>query len=138
MKISGKEFLNTINQYFNQADYDTSFYWLFFSAILFLVILYIYINRGQAYKDPFEDIPEKDMELLKQISAQKGLSSFDRDFLIMQALTFYIKPAKILLDRETFEKVEKKMEDNNKKTGEPIGSDENIRNMKRLKAKLFF
>lgn len=138
MKISGKEFLNTINQYFNQADYDTSFYWLFFSAILFLVILYFYINRGQAYKDPFEDIPEKDMELLKQISAQKGLSSFDRDFLIMQALTFYIKPAKILLDRETFEKVEKKMEDNNKKTGEPIDSDENIRNMKRLKAKLFF
>ena len=138
MKISGKDFLSAINQYFNQPDYDTSCYWLFFSAILFLVILYFYMNRGQAYRDPFEDIPEKDMELLKQISAQKGLSSFDRDFLIMQALTFYIKPAKILLDRETFEKVEKKMEDKNKKTGEPIDSDENIRNMKRLKAKLFF
>lgn len=138
MKISGKEFLSAISQYFNQPDYGSSFYWLFISAILFLIILYLYMNKGQTYKDPFEDIPEKDMELLKQISAQKGLSSFDRDFLIMQALTYYIKPAKILLDIETFEKIEKKLEDKNKKTGVSTDSDENIRNMKRLKAKLFF
>ena len=138
MKLSGKEFLNAINQYFNQPDYSTSFYWLFISAIIFLVFLYFYMNKGQANKDPFEDIPEKDMELLIQISAQKGLSSFDRDFLIMQALTYYIKPSKVLLDKETFEMIEKKLEKNSRQKGEIPDSDENLKNMKRLKTKLFF
>ena len=77
------------------------------------------------------------MELLKQISAQKGLSSFDRDFLIMQALNYYIKPAKILLDKQTFEQIENKLMNKAKKEGISPDDDENVKNMRNLKKKLF-
>ena len=138
MKISGKTFLHAITNYFNQQDTNLNIYFLIFSIIIIILgLIYLYSRNKTLNKDPFEDIPEKDMEILKQISAQKGLSSFDRDFLIMQALNYYVKPTNILLDKVTFENIEKKLEFKLKKDGLTPDSDENLKNMRRLKSKLF-
>ncbi len=138
MKISGKTFLHALTNYFNQQDTNLNTYFLIFSIIIIILGLIYFYSRNKALnKDPFEDIPEKDMEILKQISAQKGLSSFDRDFLIMQALNYYVKPTNIILDKVTFENIEKKLEIKLKKEGLAPDSDENLKNMRRLKSKLF-
>ncbi len=138
MKISGQEFLAALSEYFNRPDFSfTNIALLFFLPLLIYIVWVIASNSRNEKKNPFDDIPENEMSLIVQISAQKGLSSFDRDFLIMQALNFYIKPTKILLDRETFERVLKKLEDNAKKTGMQPESDEIVKNMFRLKEKLF-
>ncbi len=138
MKISGKLFLTALNDYFNKPDFSVDvILYLFLPVIVFSIILYFYSNPRQSNKDPFEEIPSDEMELLKQISAQKGLNSFDRDFLIMQALNYYIKPAKILLDQQTFEQIEAKLENKAKKEGITPESDENVKNMRNLKRKLF-
>ena len=138
MKISGKLFLNVLNDYFNRPDFGVDLILIpFIIAFIFLIILYIYINPRKSNKDPFDEIPSEEMELLKQISAQKGLSTFDRDFLIMQALNYYIKPAKILLDKNTFEQILLKLENKAKKSGISPESDENVKSMKALRNKLF-
>ena len=138
MRLSGKLFLYALNEYFNKPDFGVDVILLpFIIAFVFLIILYFYINPGKSNKDPFDEIPTDEMELLKQISAQKGLSSFDRDFLIMQALNYYIKPAKILLDQNTFEQILIKLENKAKKSGISPESDENVKSMKALKNKLF-
>ena len=138
MKISGKFFLNALNDYFNRPEFSVDVViYLFLPLIIFSIILYFYSNPQKSNKDPFEDIPDDEMNLLKQISSQKGLSSFDRDFLIMQALNYFVKPAKILLDQQTFEQIEAKLESKAKKAGISPEEDENVKNMKNLKRKLF-
>ena len=138
MKMSGKLFLNTLNEYFSRPEFSVDvIIYLFLPLIFFSIILYFYSNPRQSNKDPFDDIPSDEMELLKQISAQKGLSSFDRDFLIMQALNYYIKPTRILLDKQTFEQIENKLEIKAKKEGISPNEDENVKNMRNLKQKLF-
>ena len=138
MKLSGKEFLHVLTKYFSQQDTNFNTYCLIFSIIIIILgLIYLYSRNRTLNKDPFEDIPEKDMEILKQISAQKGLSSFDRDFLIMQALNFYVKPTNNILDKMTFENIEKKLENKIKKSGLTPDSDENLKNLRRLKTKLF-
>lgn len=136
--MSGKLFLNTLNEYFNRPEFSVDVVlYLFLPFIFFTIVLYFYSNPRQSNKDPFEDIPSDEMELLKQISAQKGLSSFDRDFLIMQALNYSIKPAKILLDKPTFEQIENKLVSKAKKEGISPDDDENVKSMRTLKRKLF-
>ncbi len=138
MKISGKLFLISLNEYFNRPEFSVDVViYLFLPFILFTIILYFYSNPRQSNKDPFEEIPSDEMELLKQISAQKGLSAFDRDFLIMQALNYYIKPAKILLDKQIFEQIENKLVIKAQKEGLSPDKDENVKNMRNLKKKLF-
>ena len=136
--MSGKLFLYTLNEYFNRPEFSVDVVlYLFLPFIFFTIVLYFYSNPRQSNKDPFEDIPSDEMELLKQISAQKGLSSFDRDFLIMQALNYSIKPAKILLDKPTFEQIENKLVSKAKKEGISPDDDENVKSMRTLKRKLF-
>ena len=138
MKISGKFFLNALNDYFNRPEFSVDVViYLFLPLIIFSIVLYFYSNPQKSNKDPFEEIPDDEMNLLKQISAQKGLNSFDRDFLIMQALNYFVKPAKILLDQQTFEQIEAKLESKAKKAGITPDEDENVKNMKKLKQKLF-
>lgn len=138
MRISGRLFLSSLNEYFNRPEFSVDIIiYLFLPVVFFSIVLYFYSNPRQSNKDPFEDIPSDEMELLKQISAQKGLSSFDRDFLIMQALNYYIKPAKILLDKSTFEQIENKLMNKAKKEGISPDDDENVKSMRNLKKKLF-
>ena len=138
MKISRQEFLAALSEYFNRPDFSfTNIVLLFFLPLLLYIIWVIASSSRNTKKNPFDDIPPDEMELLAQISAQKGISSFDRDFLIMQALNYYIKPTKILLDRGTFERVLKKIEENAKKAGIQPESDDLVKNMNRLKEKLF-
>ena len=138
MKISGQEFLAALSEYFNRPDFSITHILLLLLLPLFLYIVWVIAsNSRNTKKNPFDDIPANEMDLVVQISAQKGISSFDRDFLIMQALNFYIKPTKILLDRDTFERILRKLEDNAKKAGIQPESDELVKNMIRLKEKLF-
>lgn len=138
MKISGQEFLTAISEYFNRPDFSfTNIVLLFFLPLLIYIIWVVASNSRNTQKNPFDDIPPDEMELLAQISAQKGISSFDRDFLIMLALNYYIKPTKILLDKDTFERVLKKLEESAKKAGVQPESDEQVKNLYRLKEKLF-
>ena len=138
MKISGKLFLNSLSEYFSRPEFSVDvIIYLFLPFIIFSIVLYFYSNLRQSNKDPFEDIPSDEMELLKEISAQKGLSAFDRDFLIMQALNYFVKPTKILLDKQTFEQIENKLASKVKKEGFSPDDDENVKNMRNLKQKLF-
>ena len=137
MKLTGKGFLSALSIYFGQEDYDLYIY-LFLILLIMAGLGFTYFYyRNKANYNPFDDIPSDEMELLKQISSQKGLSSFDRDFLIMQALNFNVKPSKILLDTGTFDSIEKKIEINVKRSGGLPDHDENFKNMKRLKSRLF-
>ncbi len=139
MKLNGIQFLNVLNDYFSKPDIIQNGFWLLLiPALLFLIWLYIYYNPRQSNKNPFDDIPENELDVLKQISAQKGLSSFDRDFLIMQALLYKVKPSNMLLDITTFESVATKIEDKIKKEDSYSDSDENLKNLRRLRKKLFY
>ena len=138
MKFNSRVLLNALSDYFSRPDFSVDvMLYLFVPVIVFSIILYFYSNPKESNKDPFDEIPPEEMEMLKQISAQKGLSSFDRDFLIMQALNYYIKPVKILLDQHTFEQIESKLESKAKKQGISPDNDENLKNMRNLKRKLF-
>lgn len=138
MKLTGRAFLNAINEYFSQEDYGTeTTLILLLPGFIFMLWLFLYSKLDKAGKDPFDDIPAKDMELIKQVASQKGLSSFDRDFLITQALNMYVKPISILLDKNTFERCERILENKATKSGNSPDSDENVKTIKQLKGKLF-
>ena len=140
---NGKDVFRTISDYFSQpGNSEGNTLIAILIIILILVIAWAIIQNLQKKKkrkakDIFDEIPEQDMELLKQISAQKGISSFDRDFLIMQALDYNVKPVKILLDIDTFEKVEKILEEKSKKDNVSGNLESSLKNLRLLKNKLF-
>lgn len=138
MKLTGKAFLSAIDEYFSHGDLgiETTLI-LLLPGLIFMLWLFLYSKPDKAGQDPFDDIPDKDMELIKQVASQKGLSSFDRDFLITQALSMYVKPISILLDKNTFERCEKILADKAVKAGNSPDSDENVKAIKQLKSKLF-
>ncbi len=138
MKISGREFLSALSEYFSRQDFNNEIVLALIILPVFIISLWLLLYRkpSKSTKDSFDEIPEKEMELLKQISAQKGLSSFDRDFLIMLALDYNINPSKILLDYKTYEQIEKIMYEKAKKEGSE-NYDENLKNLKKIKYKLF-
>lgn len=138
MRLTGQQFLRALDTYFSRPDIlSTNFWLLLIPLIIFAIWLYIYLNPTKSNINPFDEIPEDEMNMIKQISAQKGISSFDRDFLIMQALNFNIKPINVLLDIPTYEKLEEKLEIKAKKEGISPDSDENYKNVKKLKYKIF-
>lgn len=136
MKITTfNELVNTISDYFNNPPWtqtDTVFA-LLLPGFIFMLWLFMYSNPEGSNKDPFSDISEKDMNTIKQIASQKGLSEFDRDFLVMQALSIYVKPVTVLLDLKTFERLQKVLETRSQKDG----NTSNLQNLQRIKSKLF-
>lgn len=140
MKITtARDFLNAMSAYFSSGQWDWSdtAWALLLPGFIFMLWLFLYSNPDKSEKDPFSEIPEKDMETIKQIASQKGLSSFDRDFLIMQALNIYVKPVSVLLDQSTFERLQRVLEDRAKKAGNTPEADSNVQNLIKLKSKLF-
>ena len=140
MKITtARDFLNAMSDYFNNPPWtqtDTVLA-LLLPAFIFMLWLFLYSKPDGSDKDPFSDIPEKDMDTIKQIAAQRGLSSFDRDFLVMQALSIYVKPVTVLLDQNTFERLQKVLEDRARKAGDSPETNSNVQNLIKIKNKLF-
>lgn len=140
MPITGRQFLTAISDYFSRPELSTTDIvgLLLLPGFIFMLWLFIYRKPDDySNKDSFEDISEKDMGLITNISSQKGLGNFDRDFLIQLALEFNIKPVKLLLDQSAFERVEKILTEKAKKSGVIPDSDSRIKNLNKLKAKLF-
>lgn len=138
MRITtAKELFNVISDYFSSQTLSATDLLLILPGLLFLLGLLLYTSPEKSDKDLFAEIPKNEMETIKQIAAQKGLSSFDRDFLIIQALRIYAKPLSILLDPKTFNRLQLVIEDKAIKSGKPLEEDENLKTIKRIKSKLF-
>lgn len=138
MKISGREFLRAMSDYFSQGEYETEiFLLLILPGILLTIALLFYSSKSSDDKDPFTSLPQKDFDLLDSIRMQKGLEEFDRDFLINIAFSYSIKPVHMLLDKDIFERVEQSILEKLKKTGENATSNKSLSYLKNIKKKLF-
>lgn len=138
MKISGREFLRTLSDYFSQAQYESEiFLLLILPGIVLTIALLFYNSKSSSEKDPFASIPPKDFELLDSIRMQKGLEEFDRDFLINIAFNFSVKPTHLLLDKDCYERVEMSMIEKLRKSGENPAANKSLNYLKTLKKRLF-
>ncbi|MBU1109433.1 MAG: hypothetical protein KKB51_22320 [Candidatus Riflebacteria bacterium] len=106
MKLSGREFLRNINDFFSQANYETEMILMFIVPIGILIVLFFYVNSRRTSGNPFDSIPAKDMEFIETVRLQKGLEEFDRDFLLEMAIIYHLKPEYIFIDLEVFVKAE--------------------------------
>lgn len=140
MKITtAEDLLSTISNYFNNESFtyaDITFL-LILPGIILLFWLFNYTKPANREKGTFSDISDSDMKIIKQIASQKGLSSFDRDFLIIEALGIYVEPLSVLLDHKCFNRLYSVLEDRIKKSGADISKDEKLRTMNKLRRKLF-
>lgn len=139
MRLSGRELLRTLNDYFSQGNYEAElFLMLLFPFVLVIVFLWIVKSNSTGEKDPFAVIPAKDMDFIETLRQQKGLEEFDRDFLIDLALNNNIKPVyQVFLSLETFEKLEKTIIQQLKEKEKNTSSDRSLSQLKSLKRKLF-
>lgn len=138
MKLSGKEVLRTLSEYFSQSQYESEILLLLIlPGILLTIALLFYSSKSGGEEDAFTSIIKKDYDLLDSIRMQKGLEEFDRDFLINIAFKFSINPVHMLLDKEIFERVEISMIEKLKASGENLTSNKSLNYLKVLKKKLF-
>lgn len=139
MRLSGRELLRTLNDYFSQGNFEAElFLMLLFPFVLVIVFLWIVKSNSTGEKDPFAVIPAKDMDFIETLRQQKGLEEFDRDFLIDLALNNNIKPVyQVFLSLETFEKLEKTIIQQLKEKEKKTSSDRSLSQLKSLKRKLF-
>jgi len=139
MRLSGKEILRTLNDYFSQGSYEADlFLMLLFPLILIFVFIWVMRSNSTGEKDPFLVIPPKDMDFIETLRQQKGLEEFDRDFLIDLALNNNIKPVyQIFLSLESFEKIEKSITQKLKEKDQNPSADRSLNQLKSLKKRLF-
>ncbi|MDD3148091.1 MAG: hypothetical protein PHD82_12355 [Candidatus Riflebacteria bacterium] len=139
MKISGREFLQAINEFFSNSDPATeTFLILILPGVLLSIFLVFYNNhKNKASKDPFFNVSRTDFEVIEHIRLQKGLEEFDRDFLMNIAFTYSVKPTRMLLDQATFERIEQMMQEKLKRIGANPAENKTLEFLLRIKKKLF-
>ena len=77
MKLSGHEFLNILNSYFSRQDFGGYTFWLLLIPfVFFLIWLIIYFNPFKSNRNPFDDIPDEEMEMIKNWGNQE-----DKEFI---------------------------------------------------------
>lgn len=139
MKLSGRELLRTINDYFSAGHFETEmFLLLLFPALLLIIFIFIFSRESTGNKDPFAAIPEKDMDFIETVRLQKGLEEFDRDFLITLALNYKIRPVyQIFIDHVTFEAIESSLVNELTEKNENLTSNKSLNQIRILRRKLF-
>ncbi len=137
MKMSGREFLRSLSEFFSQSNYEAELILLFILPVSALVIFIFFINSRRSSANPFESIPAKDMEFIDSARLQKGLEEFDRDFLLEMALTYKAKPGYIFIDPEVFLRVEKNFRLKLIEDGETPEKNTRFNHLLKLKKKLF-
>jgi hypothetical protein len=139
MKLSGRELLRTLDDYFSAGNLDTEmFFLLLFPALLLIIFLFIFNRESSGNKDPFATISEKDMDFVETVRQQKGLEEFDRDFLLNLALNYSIRPVyQIFIDAEIFSSVEKELTREILDKNEDPAGNKSLKHMKHLHKKLF-
>lgn len=137
MKMSGRELLRSISDFFSQGDYEAEIILLFILPVSAMVIFFFFIKSRQSSANPFESIPAKDMEFIDTVRLQKGLEEFDRDFLLELALTYKAKPGYIFIDPDVFNKVEKNLRIDLNESGEIPEENNRFKHLLKLKKKLF-
>jgi len=137
MKISGREFLRSLSEFFSEANYEAEIILMLILPISALVIFIFFINSRRSSANPFESIPAKDMEFIDSARLQKGLEEFDRDFLLELALTYKVKPGYLFIDPEVFLKVETGLKLKLLEDGETPENNNRFKHLIKLKKKLF-
>ncbi len=139
MKITGREFLQALDEFFSKSNSTTEiFLLLILPALLISIGLLLYdVKKKKAANDPFFNMSKTDFDVLEHIRLQKGLEEFDRDFLINIAFTYSIKPTRMLLDQSTFERIEDMMTEKLKKIGANPAENKSLEYLKNVKSKLF-
>jgi len=137
MRISGRDFLRSLSQFFSEANYEAEIILMLILPISALVIFLFFLNSRRASANPFESIPAKDMEFIETARLQKGLEEFDRDFLLELALTYKVKPGYIFIDPEVFLKVETGFRLQLLEDGETPETNNRFKHLLKLKKKLF-
>lgn len=138
MKISGREFLQTLNNFFNKTDPQTeTFLLLILPALIFTLVLITYKGKAAKNSDPYSSLSKKDLETIEHIRLQKGLEEFDRDFIINIAFEFSLKPTRLLLDQSAFAIIEERLTDKLKKNGENPTQNKSLNYLKTIRKKLF-
>ncbi|KAF1079692.1 MAG: hypothetical protein GQF41_4007 [Candidatus Rifleibacterium amylolyticum] len=137
MRISGREFLRSLSQFFSEANYEAEIILMLILPISALVIFLFYLNSRRSSANPFESIPAKDMEFIDTVRLQKGLEEFDRDFLLELALSYKVKPGYIFIDPEAFLKVETGFRLQLLEDGETPENNNRFKHLLKLKKKLF-
>ncbi|EKD83270.1 MAG: hypothetical protein ACD_39C00776G0002 [uncultured bacterium] len=137
MKLSGREFLRSLSEFFSQTDYEAELLLLLILPVSMLIIFLFYINSRRSATSLFDTIPEKDLEFIDTVRLQKGLEEFDRDFLIELALTSRVKPGYIFIDLDAFTKAEQGLKSKLLEQGDNPEKDNKYQHLLKLKSKLF-
>jgi len=137
MKISGREFLRNISEFFSEGNYESEIILLLILPVSAFVIFAFFLHSRRASANPFDSIPEKDIEFIDTVRLQKGLEEFDRDFLLELALNYKVKPGYIFIDVEVFSKVERDFKIDLTENGEDPETNSRFKHLLKLRKKLF-
>ncbi|EKD82934.1 MAG: hypothetical protein ACD_39C00998G0004 [uncultured bacterium] len=137
MKLSGREFLRSISDFFSQTNYEVEMLLLLILPFIMLVIFMFYLRSRRSSTALFDSIPAKDLEFIDTVRLQKGLEEFDRDFLLEIALTYGVKPGYIFIDAEAFTKAEHAFKIKLLEQGDSPEKNGRYQHLLKLKSKLF-
>ena len=137
MKLSGREFLRSISEFFGQTNYELEMLLLLILPVILVIIFFFYVKNWRSSTHMFESIPAKDMEFIETVRLQKGLEEFDRDFLLELALNFHVKPGYIFIDIEVLNKAEQGLKIQLLEDGEVPEKNSRYQHLLKLKSKLF-
>ncbi len=106
---------------------------LFSFTFVLIWLLFFTINKKGGPKPA-----QKDWDFFNMVVLQKGLEIFDRDLLFEVASTYSIQPIyKILLERDVFEKVLKRIQEDRIRLKTSSGVHTKIDYLRKLRGKLF-
>lgn len=144
MKLSGRQIIEIIRNHFYHGDASLGasdlFWLLLFPGILMIIFLFFYSRAGKdpnSKSDEFMSLKEDDYDLFDSIRLQKGLESFDRDFILSLCQEHKIEAVKVLLDKTLYEKLEASLSFYNLKNGIDSEKDINVSHLRKIKRKIF-
>ncbi len=135
----GYKILRTLNDFFSSAPYEGEVVFVLLLPTFIIIILLIFF-REKPQPQSFEELRaiDKNIETFEVIRLQRGLEEFDRDFLLEIALEHHCAPAyKMLMNKETFERVEKELIFELKQKGESLETNKRLDYLKKLKKRIF-
>ncbi len=139
MRLSGKELLRTLNDYFSQTNVETEIiFMLLIPALITILVLIFFSRESTGEHDPFSVISNKDMDFIETVRLEKALETFDRDFLLSLALNFKIKPAyQVFIDKLVFESLVNNLRSELKDNQEDPDKNSKLLHLLSLQKKLF-